>query len=177
MLFHSTGKQEELIRRCDECLVAHRHRLLACAYHNADAHTDVDLLLADTVRRVARIFCRRQMSEEVLLRYTLRSIRNAARHERLKNRQRYDAECGFGQAEALHHRQPLPTEGEGVPLHQRLTEVLRLLPEPHAAVLRMKLWEELPFTAIAERAGVSESTVRRQYEAAIGMIRKRLKQP
>ncbi len=42
----SKGTRSELIRRFDEWVAAHWHRLYACAEKNADPWTDVDLLLA-----------------------------------------------------------------------------------------------------------------------------------
>ncbi len=170
---HQTGDQAELIRQCDEWLVAHRHRLLSCARQHADAMTDVDLLLADTLRRVARVFCSRRMSEELMIRYTMRSIRNAARDARRRNMARYRAEEHYRQEEILRRQQAESPTGQNE-LHAALREALSQLSEPYAGVLKMRLWQRMTFADIAQQLNVAESTVRRYYEAAIELVRKRM---
>ncbi len=168
-----TGDQTELIRQCDEWIVANRHRLLACARKNADAMTDVDLLLTDTLRKVARVFCRRRMSEELLIRYTMRSLRNAAREAHRRNMLRYKAESQYGRDEWQHQQRSTTPTGQDE-RHAALREVLRQLPEPYGAVLTMKMWQRMTFADIAQQLGVAESTARRYYESAIELVRKRM---
>ncbi len=168
-----TGDPSELIRQCDEWIVAHRHRLLACARQHADALTDVDLLLTDTLRKVARVFCRRRMSEELMVRYTMRSLRNAAREAHRRNMLRNKAETQFGHEEMQHRRQTESPTGQNERL-AALREVLQQLPEPYGAVLTMKIWQRMSFADIAQQLGVAESTVRRYYESAIELVRKRM---
>ncbi len=170
---HQTGDQAELIRQCDEWIVAHRHRLLSCARQHADDMTDVDLLLADTLRRVARVFCSRRMSEELMIRYTMRSLRNAARDAHRRNMARHRAEEHYRQEEMLRRQQVESPTGQNE-LHAALREVLTQLPEPYAGVLKMKLWQRMTFADIAQQLNVAESTVRRYYEAAIELVRKRM---
>ncbi len=162
-----TGDSSLLIRQFDEWIVAHRHRLLACARSHADALTDVDLLLTDTLRRVARVYCRRRMEEEVMVRYTMRCLRNAARDAHRSNQRRREAETHFGQETTT------APSGANERL-DALREVLRELPEPYASVLRMKMWQRMTFADIAQQLGVAESTVRRYYEFAIELVRKRM---
>ncbi len=168
-----TSDQAELIRQCDEWIVAHRHRLLACARQHADAHTDVDLLLTDTLKKVARVFCRRRMSEELMVRYTMRSLRNGAREAHRRNLLRSRAENQYGQEEMEHKQQTENPMGQDA-RHAALREILHQLPEPYAAVLTMKLWQRMTFVDIAEQLGVAESSARRYYETAIELVRKRM---
>ncbi len=170
---HQTGDQAQLIRQCDEWIVAHRHRLLACARLHADAQTDVDLLLSDTLRKVARVFCRRLMSEELMVRYTMRSLRNAAREMHRKNERRNRAETHYGQEEEQRRQLAESPTGPNE-LHAALREVMQQLPEPYGRVLTMKLWQRMTFADIARSLGVAESTVRRYYETAIELVRKRM---
>ncbi len=170
---HQTGSQSELTRRCDEWIVAHRHRLLACARQHADDKTDVDLLLTDTLRRVARVFCSRDMSEELMVRYTMRSLRNAAREAHRRNKLRNKAETEYGQEQWKQHA---AQSGQNE-THDALREILRELPEPYASVLNMKLWQQMTFVAIAAQLGVAESTVRRYYESAIELVKRRMEKP
>ncbi len=168
-----TGNPEELIRQCDEWIVAHRHRLLACARQHADEQTDVDLLLSDTLKKVARVFCSRPMSEELMVRYTMRSLRNAARAAHRRNELRQQAETHYGLAEQQHRRLHESPTGQN-DTHAALREVLQQLPEPYATVLRMKLWQRMTFGDIAAQLGVAESTARRYYEQAIERVRIRM---
>ncbi len=168
-----TGDSTLLIRQFDEWIVAHRHRLLACARSHADALTDVDLLLTDTLRRVARVYCRRRMEEEVMVRYTMRCLRNAARDAHRSNQRRREAETHFGQEETQRLERGASLAGVDARL-DALREVLRDLPEPYAGVLRMKMWQRMTFADIAQQLGVAESTVRRYYESAIELVRKRM---
>ncbi len=170
---HPTGDPSELMRRCDEWIVAHRHRLLACARQHADAMTDVDLLLADTLRKVARVFCRRRMSEELMVRYTMRSLRNAARDAHRHNMRRCNAEEQYRQDEQDHRLQRESPTGVNE-VHAALREILRQLPPPYAEVLTLKLWQRMTFADMAAQLGVAESTVRRYYETAIELVRKRM---
>ncbi len=167
------GNPEELIRQCDEWIVAHRHRLLACARQHADAQTDVDLLLADTLRKVARVFCSRPMSEELMIRYTMRSLRNAAREMHRSNRRRQRAETHYGQEEALHRHQNESPTGQNE-IHADLRDVLQQLPEPYGSILTMKLWQRMTYADISRQLGIAESTLRRYYEHAIELVRKRM---
>ncbi len=161
-----TGNALTLIRRFDEWVDAHWHRLYACAEKNADAATDVDLLLIDTLRAVARVYSERDMDAELLLRYTMRCLRNAARRAHLGNRRRSEAETGFGESESLRHREP-PA------LQATVLDLLQQLPEPYGTIVKMRLWDELGFEDIAQRIGLGARTARRYYEAAINMLRKR----
>ncbi len=168
-----TGDQSALIRQFDEWIVAHRHRLLACARKNADVMTDVDLLLSDTLKKVARVFCRRRMSEELMVRYTMRSLRNAAREAHRSNLRRHRAENRYGQEEEQHRLQGEDPVGQS-PRFAALREILQQLPPPYAEVLTLKLWQRMTFADIAQHLGVAESTVRRYYETAIELVRKRM---
>ncbi len=169
-----TGNPEELIRQCDEWIVAHRHRLLACARYHADAQTDVDLLLSDTLKRVARVFCHRRMSEELMVRYTMRSLRNAARDAHRRNLLRQQAELRYGREEMLHRQQSESPTGQN-DTHAALREVLQQLPELSATLITMKLWQRMTFAEMGAQLGLAESTVRRYYEQAIELVRKRMK--
>ncbi len=173
---HQSGDQSELIRLFDEWIVAHKHRLLACARQHADEMTDVDLLLTDTLRKVARVFCRRRMSEELMIRYTMRSLRNAAREAHRKNTVRYRAEEEYGLAEKRYRQQSESPTGQNE-LHAALREVLQQLPEPYGRVLRLRLWQRMTFADIAAQLGVAETSVRRYYESAIHQVRKRMETP
>ncbi len=173
---HQTGDQSELIRQCDEWIVAHRHRLLACARQHADEMTDVDLLLTDTLRKVARVFCRRRMSEELMIRYTMRSLRNGARDIHRRNMLRLKAEDEYGQEEWQRRQQQEATMQENE-THATLRDVLQQLPTLYATVLTMKLWQRMTFADIAAQLGVAESTVRRYYESAVNLVRKRMSPP
>ncbi len=168
-----TGDKDALIRQCDEWIVAHRHRLLACARLHADEMTDVDLLLTDTLRKVARVFCRRPMSEELMIRYTMRSLRNAARDAHRSNMRRCQAE---EQYRLQQDRQETAHAGQQ-DAHEALRDILRSLPEPYATVLRLKLWQGMTFAAVAAQLGVAETTARRYYESAIELVRKRMETP
>ncbi len=170
---HRTGDQSELIRLCDEWIVAHRHRLLACARQHADEHTDVDLLLSDTLKKVARVFCSRPMTEEVMVRYAMRSLRNAAREMHRSNMRRHKAEEEYRQAEQQHREQCESPMGQNA-RYAALRELLKQLPEPYGVILTMKLWQRMTFADIARDLGVAESSVRRYYETAIEMVRKRM---
>ncbi len=170
---HRTGKRPELIRQFDEWVAAHWHRLLACAAKNADERTDVSLLLTDTLKKVAGVFCNRSMSEELLIRYTMRCLRNAARQVHHRNLLRSDAETRYGERESLYNRQSPHGQSE---LHATLLDVLQQMPEPHGSIVKMRLWEELPFADIAKSLGLHERTTRRYYEAAITMLRTRTEQ-
>ena len=168
---HPTGDKAELIRRCNEWIVAHRHRLLGCALKHADDRTDVALLLTDTLKRVVRVFCKRSMGEELMIRYTMRSIRNAARELHRKNLLRYKAEKHYGREE-LEQRQQYQDPIELEERHMALQRAMQKLPEYYSNLLKMRLWDEMTFADIATQNGVSESTVRRHYETAIEQVRK-----
>ncbi len=168
-----SGDQASLIRQFDEWIVAHRHRLLACARLHADEQTDVDLLLTDTLRKVARVYCRRCMSEELMLRYTMRCLRNAARDAHRRNRRRNKLESSYSEAEQQRHEQHGAPTAQNE-LHAALREVLQQLPDPYGRVLTLKLWQRMTNVDIARQLGVAESTVRRYYETAIELVRKRM---
>ncbi len=165
-----TGDQATLIRQFDEWLSAHRHRLLAFARLHADAQTDVDLLLTDTLRKVARVYCRRRMNDELMLRYAMRCLRNAARDAHRSNLRRRKLESRYSEEQ---QQAAAPTAQKE--LHAALREVLRELPEPYGRVIAMKMWQQMTFVAIAQQLGVAESTVRRYYESAIELVRIRMK--
>ncbi len=157
--------QSALVAQCDKWLTLHWRRLLACARKNADERTDADMLLTDTVRRVARVFCRRPMDEELLIRYTLRSIRRAAQKARRHNLVR-------SHAEEQYRRDEEQRRGSvGHELQRELRDLLQSLPEPFGSVLHLRLWERRSFADLAEHLGTSESSARRLYETAIDMMR------
>ncbi len=158
----------ELVSRFDEWVDAHWNRLYACARKNADAGTDVDLLFTDTLRKVARVFAERAMGEELLVRYTMRCLRNAARQAHLRNQRRSEAESRFGEAA---RQQESPHEQEA--LRASLLDALQRLPEPYGDIVKMRLWDDLGFPDIAQRIGTGARTARRYYEKAIDMLRKR----
>ncbi len=170
-----TGKRTELIHQFYEWATAHWPRLYACAEKNADALTDVDLLLADTLRKVARIFCVRRMSDELLIRYTMRSLRNAARQAYRRNQRRTEAEMRYGEEEIQRHQLNANAPNDNNELITAMLEALQQLPPESAALLKMKQWERLTFAEIAERTGTSESTVRRRYDTAIELLRNKMK--
>ncbi len=172
---HRTEKRTELIHQFYEWATAHWPRLYACAEKNADALTDVDLLLADTLRKVARIFCARRMSDELLIRYTMRSLRNAARQAYRRNQRRTEAEMRYGEEEVQRHRLRANTPNGDNELLNAMLEALQQLPPESAALLKMKQWERLTFAEIAVRTGTSESTVRRRYDTAIELLRNKMK--
>ncbi len=160
----------------DEWMVEHWNRLFACAEKCADAGTDVGLLLTSTLRKVARVFEKRPMNGEEMLAYTLCSIRNAAREARRRNRNRCDAEDGFGQQEALHRPQAESPAGQAVQQdrHAALQHAIRQLPPDEATLLHLRMWDDLPFATIAQKLGVSESTARRRYDAALEQVKRNM---
>ncbi len=168
------GTRRELISQFDEWAAAYWPRLYACAEKNADEWTDVELLLTDTLRTVARVFSQRPMGEELLFRYAMRCLRNAARQTHRRNRVSRHAESCFGEAQQQHWER-METLHCANSLHATLLELLQQIPDESAALLKMKQWERLTFADIAGRIGVPESTVRRRYEAALALLRNKLK--
>ncbi len=173
-IFRRAEKRTDLIHQFYEWATAHWPRLYGCAEKNADEQTDVDLLLADTLRKVARVFCSRPMPEELLIRYTMRSLRNAARQAHRRNRLRLDAETRYG-AEEERRRRGAETASARSELLTAMLEALQQMPEESAHLLKLKQWEQLTFSDIADRLGMSETTVRRRYEAALELLRNKMK--
>ncbi len=173
-IFRRAEKRTELIQQFYEWATAHWPRLYGCAEKNADEQTDVDLLLADTLRKVARVFCSRPMAEELLIRYTMRSLRNGARQAHRRNCLRAEAETRYG-AEEEQHRQGTESAVARSELLTAMLEALQRMPEESANLLKLKQWEQLTFADMAERLGMSETTVRRRYEAALELLRNKMK--
>ncbi len=149
----------------------HKGRLLAYACRQADQTTDRELLLAEVMTRVSRIFCRGKLEESELLPYCLRSIRNAAIAARQKNIHRHEAERRYSGEEAyLASLQDIrPPEGEE--LRERLRRAAAQLPGELRDILMMKLWEEQSFNDIARQLHLPKTSVQRRYAAAIASIR------
>ncbi len=164
--FFNSNSNPPRSERFDALIVKNRHRLLASARKSADDMTDIDLLLSDTMKKVARVYFSRDMSDEALIRYAMRSLRNAAREAHQRNVRRGKAEHIYGQTEECYRQQQMTTT-EHTGLHLELREVLRQLPQEEATILTMKVWEKQTFAEIAQRLGLTETTARRRYESAI----------
>ncbi len=174
---HSDSESERKLRQqCEEIFAAHSACLLACAEKYTDDASDVDLLLSRVLRKVVRVYCHRPMAAELLIRYTLRSIRNAAHDMRRRNIRRKSAEQRFGQEELLRH-QLQHCEPQDTELLQALRRAVQQLPEPGARVLLLRIWQGLSFAEIARQTGLTESTARRRYEEAIENIRMMIDSP
>ncbi len=167
-IHRQTANAHELISQFDEWIDRHWNRLYACAEKNADAATDVGLLFTDTLRIVARVYAERPMGEELLVRYTMRCLRNAARQAHLRNQRRSAAETQFGQASC-----PQEVSHAANSLAAAMLDELQRLPVRYGSIIKMHLWEDLGFPDIAQRLGTCGRTARRYYKKAIGMLRKR----
>ncbi len=172
---HSAPEQEEQSRSpesFDSWVAQHWDALHAGARQHADAWTDADLLLTDTLKKVAGILRTRPMSDELLLRYTLRSIRNAAHRAHRSNLLRLKAENHFG-TKVQEQQRPSPLERHEQ--REAMQRLLKSLREPHASIVRLYLWEDVSFADIALRLGLGERSVRRYYAAALDTLRKKLR--
>lgn len=97
--FFHRNNASELRRRCREWFLASRHGLLSYALRHADGMTDVELLLAEVMRRVAEAIASGRVPIEAIAPYTLRCLRNGAVELRRKNARRLEAERRFTEAE------------------------------------------------------------------------------
>ena len=173
MVFHIFRSRETRLRQqCREWFLAHRHRLLAYARQQADSMTDVELLLSETCRSVAQVFCRGGLPEPELLPYALRSIYHAAARQRARNRRRVDTEQAYARAEEPLRPVPGAELDSGLEdVHVTLRALLRRLPPELAEVLTLRIWEELSFAEIGRRLGLPESTVRARHAGALQKMR------
>lgn len=99
--FFHRNNASELRQRCREWFLASRHGLLSYALRHADGMTDVELLLAEVMRRVAEAIASGRVPIEAIAPYTLRCLRNGAVELRRKNARRLEAERRFTEAEAV----------------------------------------------------------------------------
>ncbi len=138
-LFPQNSDSAQRIRQCVGWILAQKARLLAFAREQADPWTDVELLLADTARKVAAVFCKRAMSEQDVIHYTLRSLANNARKQHRRNIARYRAEEHYRQQEQHYLQQQDSSERQE--LRRMLAEALQQMPEPSAATTK-PLWNK-----------------------------------
>jgi len=60
---------------------------------------------------------------------------------------------------------------------QRLLAIVAALPDPYATVLRLRFFDDLPPTLIAERLALPVETVRTRLKRALAQVRVQLQQP
>ncbi len=166
---HRHHKQRLL--QCREWFVVHRHRLLAYARQQVDSSADVELLLADTLRKVTRVFCEGGLDEDKLMSYTLSALHHAAVDIREKDKKRMLAEQKFGEGERDFQRLQDAPSGEPADTYDGLRRAIGQLAGQHATILMLKLWEGLSFSEIARLESLSESTVRRRYAEALEQVK------
>ncbi len=102
--FFHRNNASELRQRCREWFLASRHGLLSYALRHADGMTDVELLLAEVMRRVAEAIASGRVPIEAIAPYTLRCLRNGAVELRRKNARRLEAERRFTEDRAAFER-------------------------------------------------------------------------
>lgn len=168
-------KQAELRQQCREWFLASAHRLLAYARQQVDDVTDVELLIADVARKVAAAIAAGRVPPEDIAPYTLRSVYNKAAELRKKNARRRDIERRYTEEEAIR------AQGSAEETPQQLGDAhllarryLRELPEDIAAIITLRIWDELSFAEIARKLRIPETTVRRKYEKGIQQLKSNL---
>ena len=165
-------RQPKLLQPCEEWFLAHRHRLFAYARQQVDCMTDVELLLHDTARRVARAFSEGRVPFCDLMPYTLRSLKNAALDMRVANAHRLEAERRYGHEEGSSSTPAAIDSPRGIEdEHLILRRAVQQLPSELADVVTLRFWGEHSFAEIAAQLNLSEATARRRYETALLTIR------
>lgn len=170
--FFHRNNASELRRRCREWFLASRHGLLSYALRHADGMTDVELLLAEVMRRVAEAIASGRVPIEAIAPYTLRCLRNGAVELRRKNARRLEAERRFTEAEAVQTQADKAAASGGLEdRHVYVRRLLRRLPPELAAVVTLRLWDELTFAEIARRLELPETSVRRRYDKGLQVLK------
>ncbi len=170
--FFHRNNASELRRRCREWFLASRHGLLSYALRHADGMTDVELLLAEVMRRVAEAIASGRVPIEAIAPYTLRCLRNGAVELRRKNARRLEAERRFTEAEAVQTQADEAAASGGLEdRHVYVRRLLRRLPPELAAVVTLRLWDELTFAEIARRLELPETSVRRRYDKGLQVLK------
>lgn len=170
--FFHRNNASELRQRCREWFLASRHGLLSYALRHADGMTDVELLLAEVMRRVAEAIASGRVPIEAIAPYTLRCLRNGAVELRRKNARRLEAERRFTEAEAVQTQADEAAASDGLEdRHVYVRRLLRRLPPELAAVVTLRLWDELTFAEIARRLELPETSVRRRYDKGLQVLK------
>lgn len=167
------SSDDRLRQQCLEWFSAHRVQLVTYARQQADAVTDIELLLATVVTNVTRAACEGRVSIEELHPYALRSIFNAAARLREQNVRRRRTEHSYSEMENPMTEHAALTDGPDDRQLQLRRAVQQLCAE-QAEVVTMRIWDELAFTDIAARLNLPESTVRSRYTAALKQIKSRI---
>ncbi len=147
------------------------HRLLAYARIQADADTDVEVLLSGVIERVAVAVAQGRVpaEEEDLLRYSMSSIRHEAIRAGRRNSNRRAAEQLYfaegGPTPAEEHPRMVSADAEN--RARQLRRAVQLLPAEQAELVMLHIWENLSIAEIARRLGTPESTIRSRYIVAL----------
>ena len=170
--FFHRNNASELRQRCREWFLASRLGLVSYALGHADGTTDVELLLAEVMRRVAEAIASGRVPIEAIAPYTLRCLRNGAVELRRKNARRLEAERRFTEAEAVQTQADEAAASDGLEdRHVYVRRLLRRLPPELAAVVTLRLWDELTFAEIARRLELPETSVRRRYDKGLQVLK------
>lgn len=169
----STG--DEAREQCRVCLRALMHRLLAYARLQADADTDVEVLLSGVIERVVQAAAqgRVPVQEEDILRYCFSSIRHEAMRQRQRNVNRRMAESLYGGQDGVapteHH--PRMENADAQLRAKLLRNAVRQLPPEQAELILLHIWQEISIAEIARRCSTPESTIRSRYTAALRAVK------
>lgn len=170
-------KEEQLRRKCREWFLASGRALLSFARQQVDSETDAELLVAEVVQKVMQVFLAGKVQQEEMTPYTLRALHNGAIDKRRKNQTRRKAERRFCEEEDERNQLADPSLSEGLTdEHLLLRRALRQMPEDLAAVITLRIWEELSFAEMAKILNMPETNVRRKYRKGIAVLKMMLNQ-
>lgn len=175
-MFPFTARKAEvhLRQKCAEWFSAHQLQLLTYAQQQADAATDVELLVCTVAGNVCRAVCEGRVSMDDILPYTLRSIFNAAARLREQNARRYHTEQCYGGQLTPQPMHPAAAEEGPDDMHLQLCRAVQELPEELAIIITLRIWDDRTFPDIAAQLRLPESTVRSRYTAALRKIKSRI---
>ncbi|MDO5470754.1 MAG: sigma-70 family RNA polymerase sigma factor [Akkermansia sp.] len=175
--FSVRRKEERLRQECAEWFAVHLGQMLTYARQQADASTDVELLVTTVAGNVTRAVCEGRVSVADLHPYALRSIWNTAARLREQNARRSRTEQGYG--EQLYSLPQHPAADANGPDDTRLKlrRALHELPEELGCIVTLRIWDELTFPDISARLGLAESTVRSRYSAALKQMKRKISTP
>ena len=178
MRWRRHNEANEARQQCRAWFRAVMHRLLAYARIQAGDENDVEMLLSGVMERVVEAVAEGRVpaTEDNLMPYCMRAIRHSAIRLRRRNMHRREAELAFSASPEGHptEEHPRHSADDASLRAERLRRAVQLLPEEHAELVELHIWQELSFAEIARRTDTPESTLLSRYLVALQSIKNHL---